>query len=173
MAAGGQPDLGRYRRVAALHARGLPKPEIARRVGLSPRRVAQILEVLALGPRSVACCRCGTLIVSAGALLRDARQALCLPYLGRTPAAPFGQRLKAHRLATGLTRSELARRSGRYPASIQRYEDEGSHPEPENLVRLAEALGVSPGVLSGRAEGRVKAKAATKARGRPRKGDGV
>jgi transcriptional regulator with XRE-family HTH domain len=171
MPAGRQPDLDRYRRVAALHARGLPKPEIARQVGISPRRVAQILELLSLAPRSVACCRCGVLIFSPGALLRDARQALCLPCLGRTPAAPFGQRLKAYRLAAGLTRSELARRCGRYPASIQRYEDDGSHPEPENLLRLADALGLSPGVLSGGAEGRGKGKAAKKPRGRPRKGD--
>jgi hypothetical protein len=171
MPTGRQPDLGRYRRVAALHARGLPKPEIARRVGICRRRVGEILEVLALPPRSVACCRCGALIVSPGALLRDARKALCLPCLGRPPAAPFGQRLKAHRLAAGLTRSELARRSGLYPASIQRYEDDGSHPGPENLVRLAKALGVSPDVLSGRNEWRLKTKAATKTRGRRRQGD--
>jgi transcriptional regulator with XRE-family HTH domain len=153
MPAGRQPDPDRCRRVAAVHARGLTVPEIARQLGIRRRRVGHILQVLALGPRSVACCRCGVLIVSPGALLRDARQALCLPCLGRAPAAPFGQRLKAYRLAAGLTRSELARRSGLYPASIQRYEDEGSHPEPENLVRLAEALGVSPDGLSGRGEG--------------------
>jgi hypothetical protein len=53
------------------------------------------------------CCRCGRLIVSAAAVVRDAIDALCLPCLEDFPAASFGQRLKALRLARGLSRATL------------------------------------------------------------------
>jgi hypothetical protein len=42
----------------------------------------------------------------------DVRGALCLPCLRRTPRAAFAVRLLAFRLASGLTRRELADRAG-------------------------------------------------------------
>jgi hypothetical protein len=90
---------------------------------------------------SVPCCSCGREIVSPGALPGDKAKALCLPCLRDTPNATFGQRLKAYRLAAGLTQAELASRARINPKSIWNYESCDMEPREGNRSRLVKILG--------------------------------
>ena len=75
--------------------------------------------------------------------------AYCLDCL---PAdAPFGVRLKACRLAAGLTLRALAARCGIRYQRLSAYERGAQEPAWGNLVRLVGALG--PGLLPELAEG--------------------
>jgi DNA-binding XRE family transcriptional regulator len=142
MVQGRKPDLKRRRRVAALRARGLSLTAIGRTLGVSHQCIQEMLQRMA-NPRvlSVPCCACGRSIISDGALPGDKDTALCLPCLAARPKAPFGQRLKAHRLAAGLTQSELADRAGISAKSIWHYESQGMEPRERNRARLVEVLG--------------------------------
>ncbi len=55
----------------------------------------------------------------------------------------LGQRLKALRLAAGLTQAELARRTGIHRPNIARVEAGRHTPSLETIARLASAIGVS------------------------------
>jgi transcriptional regulator with XRE-family HTH domain len=75
---------------------------------------------------------------------------LCLSCLTRRPGATFGERLKAHRLAAGLTLEALAARCGMPYQCLSTYERGAQEPAWGNLVRLVGALG--PGLLPDLAE---------------------
>jgi transcriptional regulator with XRE-family HTH domain len=67
----------------------------------------------------------------------------------RGPAPAFGELLRRHRAATGLTQEELAERAGVSPRSIGDLEREISRaPHRETVVLLADALGLTgePGI---------------------------
>jgi hypothetical protein len=123
---------------------------IGARFGVSRQAVLQVLR-RGTSPRlfAVACCRCGADIVSAGLLSRDAGTTACLACVLRDPAATFGQRLKAYRLAAGLTIRELERAVPTATGSVSNYERDRSRPKPPARVRLALALGVSLEKLEG------------------------
>jgi transcriptional regulator with XRE-family HTH domain len=143
MVQGRKPDLKQRARIQRLRDAGFTLAEIGRRLGITRQAVQCTLRRIDGPPvRSVPCAVCGQPIVSAGALPSDTGKALCLPCLAKQPDAPFSQRLKAFRLAAGLTKSELVARSGLGPA-IWKYEDEGTSPKPPVARRLARALGVS------------------------------
>ena len=55
----------------------------------------------------------------------------------------FGARLKALRLAAGLTQEQLAERANMYSQHITRLETGGRSPTWETVLKLAKALGVS------------------------------
>lgn len=55
----------------------------------------------------------------------------------------FGERLKALRLAAGLTQEKLAEAVGMTVGNIGRLESGSRNPSWETVVRLAEALGIS------------------------------
>ena len=63
------------------------------------------------------------------------------------PEAPFGQRLKAYRLAAGLTKAELAVHCGLGRDAARKYEDQGVIPLAPTAHRLATSLGVTPADL--------------------------
>jgi transcriptional regulator with XRE-family HTH domain len=84
---------------------------------------------------------------------------LCLACLGHRPAATFGERLKAHRLAAGLTLQALATRCGNRYQRLSAYERGAKEPAWGNLVKVVGVLG--PGLLPDVSEG-------GGARGRPR-----
>jgi transcriptional regulator with XRE-family HTH domain len=150
MPSGRKPNLERRRQVVELRDQGLSLAAIARRFGVSKQAVWSLLKSRATrtAGRAVACSGCGTMIVSPGALRRDAGTALCLACLDARPEAPFGQRLKSLRLAAGLSRAELAERSGLSPPSLRGYEDGGRKPHPQSAARLTRVLG--DGLLGGR-----------------------
>jgi transcriptional regulator with XRE-family HTH domain len=146
MVQGRRPNPEQRRRLAELRARGLSYAEIGRRLGVSKQAVHLALRKLGRPPPSVPCARCGTPIVSAGALAGDRGTALCLACLERTPGAPFGRRLQALRLAAGLTQTQLNRRAGLARGTVWRYERYGHTPRSRNLARLARVL---PGLVAG------------------------
>jgi transcriptional regulator with XRE-family HTH domain len=57
------------------------------------------------------------------------------------------ERLRAARIAAGLTPEQLATAIGRSSFSTRRYESGQSRPRAGDLGRLADALGISPGDL--------------------------
>jgi transcriptional regulator with XRE-family HTH domain len=149
MASGRKPDLQRRHRVTTLRARGLSLTAIGRRLGISKQAVSVALQSQAREQqRSVHCCACGVAIVSAGAVPGDAGKALCLSCLDRYPEATFAQRLKAFRLAAGLTMAELDRRAGLVDSMTSNYERGDRNPRPARRAELARALGISVDRLS-------------------------
>jgi transcriptional regulator with XRE-family HTH domain len=143
MPSGRKPNLERRRQVVQLRDRGLTLDQIAGRFGVSKQAIWSLLHGRPprTAARAVACTCCGGMILSPGALRRDATTALCLGCLRRRPEAPFGQRLKALRLAAGLSRTELAARSGLAPGSLRAYEDGLRNPHTRSAARLARVLG--------------------------------
>jgi transcriptional regulator with XRE-family HTH domain len=49
--------------------------------------------------------------------------------------------LKARRLMAGLTQTQLAAKIGVHPITMVRYESGSMNPRPDNVARLARALG--------------------------------
>jgi transcriptional regulator with XRE-family HTH domain len=67
------------------------------------------------------------------------------------PDATFGERLRAHRVAAGLTRAELAARAGVKRARVEYYESQHrGRPNLSQIRELVLALGVDLRVLDGR-----------------------
>ncbi len=143
MPSGRKPNVERRRQVERLRAQGLSLNDIARRFGVTKQAVWSLLNSRPqrTAARAVACTGCGAVILSPGALRRDADTALCLACLRARPAVPFAQRLKALRLATGLSRTELAARSGLAPGSLRAYEEGRRAPQERTALRLARVLG--------------------------------
>jgi transcriptional regulator with XRE-family HTH domain len=148
MASGRKPNLRRRSHIARLHARGLTLSEIGRRLGVTRQAIHDALAQLRrpLPRRSVPCAVCRADIVSAGALATDQGQALCLRCLASRPQAALGVRLKAFRLAAGLTKAELAQRAGVSPMAIHQYETGSREPRWRHLTPLVVVLG--PGLLT-------------------------
>ena len=67
------------------------------------------------------------------------------------PEATFGQRLKAFRLAAGLTQRELSKKTGLGPALIVNYEQDAVEPKGRSLTKLIRSAG--GGVGGGRGRG--------------------
>jgi transcriptional regulator with XRE-family HTH domain len=141
---GGTPDRRRQRQVAQLRARGLTLAEIGRRLGLSRQLVHHHLKAAGMaGPRrgTVRCCECEAGIATGHHTIAYNRRPLCLACLAEHPDAPFGRRLKACRLAAGLTAGQLAALSGVPAHAIRAVERGGCWPRWGRLARLIRALG--------------------------------
>jgi transcriptional regulator with XRE-family HTH domain len=143
MPSGRKPNLERRRQVVQLRDNGLSLAEIARRFGVTKQAVWSLLHQRAqrTAGRAVPCSACGAMIVSPGALRRDADGALCLSCLRARPGVSFALRLKALRLAAGLSRTELAERSGVGTGSLRAYEDGRRKPHRSSAIRVAQVLG--------------------------------
>ena len=79
-------------------------------------------------------------------LIEDNQQTLarfCLDCLARHPEATFGQRLKAHRLAAGMTLRDLSRRIGIGRTQLSRYERGAAFATWPSLVKLLQVFGVA------------------------------
>ena len=141
---GRKADPRRRRRAAALRARGLTWAEVGRRLGVSPEWARQL--VLAAGPPPCASC--------AAPLPRGSRGGRCPACVAADQAAPFAERLRALRLAAGLTQAELAARAGLCDRTVTNYERGRGRPRPSRLAALARVLGLGlfgpPGAREGR-----------------------
>jgi len=148
MVSGRKPNVERRHQIIELRAKGLTLSDIGRQLGISRQAVHAALQAIQnTGRRVVTCRECRMPIDPAGALPGDAGSTLCLICLSRGPEATFGQRLKAFRLAVGLTRRELDLLSGLPPSSVQHYEQDRRYPTLANRAKLAEALGLTLEVL--------------------------
>jgi DNA-binding XRE family transcriptional regulator len=109
MVKGRTPDYARRQQVVKLRRRGLTVAEIGRQLGVSRQAVSQLIQYAALPTfRGVPCSCCHQFILSPAALPEDRPGALCLRCLEQTPDSTLGQRLRAFRLAAGLSHSAVA-----------------------------------------------------------------
>jgi transcriptional regulator with XRE-family HTH domain len=132
-----------------LRAQNLTLAEVGRRMGCTKQAVHQLLGFRGPAPRprkTVTCPACGGAAGTAPTV-RDHAPALCLACLANQPRATLGQRLRAHRIARGLSREALAERAGVSVSGASWTEQGAHHPRPGTLRKLAEALGVKPGEL--------------------------
>jgi transcriptional regulator with XRE-family HTH domain len=163
-------NVDKRRQAAELRAQGLTLREIGERLGVLPSAVSRWLRTSASGnpaPLPVRCCRCRSEIPEAPATSRIDPAALCLRCLTLHPETPFGQRLKAFRLAAGLTEAELARRSGVPQTSLSTFELRDREPCWSTLVKLVRVLGVGLMIIEDPAAAKANVKGAA-----PRKGKG-
>jgi transcriptional regulator with XRE-family HTH domain len=145
----GNHKPGRRQQAAELRARGLTLPEIARKMGCTKQAVHQLLgfNEPAPRPRKIVTCPARGTEVGTAQTTRDHAPAYCRPCLAEKPRLPLGERLRARRIAAGLSRAALAARSGVSAPGIARMELGAQRPWLVTLLKLAEALGVEPGEL--------------------------
>jgi transcriptional regulator with XRE-family HTH domain len=140
---GNTPDIDRQRRAAQLRAAGLTLQKIADRLGCSHQRVHEILGLQENARLVPICCQeCGREITRLHIAAECNWSAWCLACLVKHPEATFGQRLKAHRLAAGLTIRGLEKRSGVSALSLSCYERDRGEPTRPTLAKLIRVLGV-------------------------------
>jgi transcriptional regulator with XRE-family HTH domain len=94
------------------------------------------------GPGAVACLECGRTIARGAGGIRTNGKAYCLPCLARHPEATFADRLKAHRLAAGLTLEALGERAGIQRQRVSDYECGRRVLKWRALVKLVAVLGL-------------------------------
>jgi transcriptional regulator with XRE-family HTH domain len=141
MVPGPPRDETKRRKLLQLRDQGWPNAEIARRLGVSRQCIHQMLKTIGtVGQRPLRCAGCKG-IISARALTGRVMKVLCLDCLTRRPDATFCQRLKALRLAAGLTQAELGRKSGVSKITIQSQEVGRNEPTRSNLAKLVAVLG--------------------------------
>jgi transcriptional regulator with XRE-family HTH domain len=167
MARGPKPDLKRREQARALRAQGLTLAQIGERLGVSHQAVARRLG----GPRRPAprCPGCGATYPASGAGACGDRSAPCLACLAQRHGATTAQRLKAARLAAGLSQTEMALRAGLSATALGDCEGGRVRPHERSLVRLAQALGLSRQALFG--PGPLRSRSSTRGgggRARPR-----
>jgi transcriptional regulator with XRE-family HTH domain len=141
---GGKPDLAKQRRVSELRSQGLTLAEIGRRLGLSRQLVHHHLKGAGMAgrrPLLVRCSKCSAAITAGHHAVGRNHPALCLACLAKRPDSPFGGRLKACRLAAGLTAAQLAARCGVPAEAIRAVERAACRPRWERVARLIRALG--------------------------------
>jgi DNA-binding XRE family transcriptional regulator len=157
---GRKPNRARRARAARLRAKGCSLGGIAAALGCTRQAVFQLLRWGGHSRRPrIPCAGCATLL-SPAAGERDRAEGLCLTCLGLRPDLPFGQRLRAQRLAAGLTVAELTRKAGLSRGSIGLLERGDHLPQRVTLLRLAAGLGLSVDRLAPRTGASALARAA-------------
>jgi hypothetical protein len=140
LGSGNRGDQSRRRRATELRDGGMAPGEIAERLGVTRQAVHSLLRPpKAPNPRPVLCQSCRARLAEEGGATE--RRVLCLRCLARRRDATFADRLRACRVAAGLTRLELAERSGVPAGLVARYEISYTEPRASQLQGLAQALG--------------------------------
>jgi DNA-binding XRE family transcriptional regulator len=88
----------------------------------------------------IRCCQCDLDIAQIQVRVTNGL-AYCLKCLKKEDKPPFGRRLRAYRVAKGLTPADLARKIGRGPSLINALENGTSKPTWDTLLTLVEVLG--------------------------------
>ena len=148
MVQGRKPNLKRRRRMAHLRAQGLTYAEIGQRLGVSHQNVQRMIG----DPRprqAVPCSACGASIPCRRAVPHDMATVLCPACVANLPKATLGQRLRALRLAAGLTREALARQAGVGPSTLTGAERGTRDTRLGTAHKLAIALGTTAAALNG------------------------
>jgi len=157
---GARADPARGRRVVELRRQGRTLAQIGHRLHMSRPLVHYYAAAAGLtGPRrgTVHCCECQAVIATGHHTIEYNRDPLCLACLEKRPDVPFGRRLKACRLARGLTADRLATLAGVPARAVRAWERGECWPRWERLAKLIRVLGaelVTLGVVGGAAKGR-------------------
>jgi DNA-binding XRE family transcriptional regulator len=142
---GPKPDEARRQAVAVLRAQGLSFAQIGARLGMSRECAWELFKRSGLsvcGP-GIQCCACGAEIASRTGAGQPNGRVRCLTCVATDPAATFGQRLKAHRVAAGLTLQRLSELTGINFHTLGDYEQERMMPNWLNVMPLIRFFGVS------------------------------
>jgi transcriptional regulator with XRE-family HTH domain len=123
--------------VFELASQGLSLRQIADRLGISSSTVHRIL---VMGLKR--CGRCGRVVESGE---------LC-PACSLPPQASFGERLKAFRMATGISQLDLALKIGVEPNQERSWEYGQKQPSEHELRMIVAALGITVRELTGKEE---------------------
>ena len=136
-----KPNLRRHRQVAELRASGMSHQAIGDGLGISHQRVCQILQRSGTSHHvPILCLKCKTLITEMRMVANNNGPVYCMDCL--PPDATFGQRLKARRLAAGLTLEALAKQAGIHFQRIGNYEQGRKQPKWDTLAKLIRVFGV-------------------------------
>jgi len=139
---GRRPDTRKRERARLLRAKGLTQEKIAAELGVTRQAVSLMLK----DSSSVRCRQCGADVCPARKGMWLGRGVLCLACLAQSPEAPFDERLRALRLARGLTQAALAELAGVSHQAVMQHEQPG-----RGLVRwdvlLALARVLGPGLV--------------------------
>lgn len=151
MPRGRPPNRQRRRLIAQLRATGLTYQEIGERLGISHQSVQQALQRTGnarLVP--IRCRACAAIITRLRTVKDNNGPVYCLDCL---PAdATFGQRLKALRLAKGLTLMALGEQTGMIWTLLSKYERDVIEPKCRSLVKLIRVLGIRLMAVDGESE---------------------
>jgi transcriptional regulator with XRE-family HTH domain len=141
---GRKRDPARWRKAAALRARGLSLSQIGRRLGITHQGVRHIIR--RSGPAAalpaVCCSACGATVAGLAAA-RDAGRAFCRACLSARLDVPLPDRLRSLRLASGLSQLALSRQadvSAHVISGIER--GEWTNPAWPTVRALVAVLGV-------------------------------
>ncbi len=150
MVSGRKPNMERRRQVSELRAKGWSLAKIGEQLGISRQAVHVTLRSIHHpAKRLVTCRQCKMPIDPVGVSPKEAGNTMCLICVSKGPRATFGQRLKAFRLAVGMTRTELSAGAELSESMIRYYEGDWGTPTVEGATRLAQALGLTLEVLGG------------------------
>jgi transcriptional regulator with XRE-family HTH domain len=140
------PYAKRRKQIAALRAKGLTFQAIGDMFGVTRQSVNWLYHGRkrtgsnsSYRPAALRCRKCKVTIPRLAPSLRSA-PVLCLNCVKRYPAS-FGQRLRAFRIAAGLTVPKLAERAGLTGAAIGVIERDLHQPRPGTVAKLVAALG--------------------------------
>jgi transcriptional regulator with XRE-family HTH domain len=141
MRRGPKPNLERHRQIAELRASGLTLRAIGERLGVSLQAIQQALQHTdSTHSVPVYCRQCCTVITRRRTVADNNGPLYCMACLPSD--ASLGQRLKARRMAAGLTLDQLATMTGLYLQALSRYERDLKEPKWCNLAKLIRVLGV-------------------------------
>jgi Helix-turn-helix domain/Homeodomain-like domain len=140
MLRGRPPNLQRRRQIAELRAAGLTYEQIGKCLGISHQCVLQALQGngnARLVP--IRCRECGRIITRMRTVADHNGPVYCLSCL--PGEATFGQRLKAWRLANGISLMALSGRTGIAWSLLSKYERDVVEPKCRTLIKLIRVLG--------------------------------
>ena len=137
-------DSSRKEQIEKLVAKGWNFEQIAQHLGCTPEGARYHINGRgARVQRHTACGRCGAVITSLPIHHPRDKSALCLACLRNEPDPTFGQRLKAYRLAAGLSLEEVSRRTAAPKKSLLAYERGIDTPGTwRSVALLAKVLGI-------------------------------
>jgi transcriptional regulator with XRE-family HTH domain len=134
----------RLRLALQLRTEGLSLEEIGRRLGCSGQAVWQLLGNYGREPVPyglIRCCHCDREIVRGRRTLRNNGPVSCLGCLERRRVTRFGERLKAFRVAAGLSQREVTERTGLSRHAVLELERTGRGPAWATLLKLVRVFG--------------------------------
>jgi DNA-binding CsgD family transcriptional regulator len=139
MPRGPRPDMKRRRQISNLRAQGLSYRLIGQKLGVSRQCAHALLRTTdPEGLTSIVCCTCGRRI----AAWRGPRpgKVFCLVCLPED--ASVGHKIRAYRVAAGLSTRALAQLARIAVSSIGNYERGLQSPSEQNRAKLSQVLGV-------------------------------
>jgi transcriptional regulator with XRE-family HTH domain len=140
---GRKANEARRREAANLRSQGWTVQRIADHLGVPHQRVSRILKAAGVPPRAVRCRECGTTILDRPHGAGACASVWCLACLRQHPEAPFGERVKAARLAAGFTQRQVAKQLGIDHSTIGKLEARRGQPDQQLRAAILRLFGAA------------------------------